>query len=427
MLAVLWLLFLISHVDRVALSIIVDSVKADIGATDTEMSLALGPAFTLIYALSVFPFGWAADRMPRRWIIYVGTTLWSVAAAGTGLAKTPLQLFLARAGIGFGEASLSPSAFSLIADRFPRRRLAFATAVYQSAPWLGGATAFALTPLLFHNHAAVTGVLPFLEGLRPWQIALIMTGAPGLLLAFLVFTFSEPARTASRPSKPDEAAGFKGFLLERRSILLVLTFAFGLISMMAYAVQAWVPTYLQRQFGLASIEFGPSLSIIGVLGSISLFIKGSLMDWIYARGVRDAYMCIYIILLFLSWLPAMILFYTSSFSIFVVCYGVVQIITVSFMGFLVPTLQIITPPQFRGRIIGILLLMLSGFGALGPVLIGFATDHILHDPQKIGIALRVMASLVVPIAFGLLLISLKTVRALIVREFEEENFGAERT
>jgi sugar phosphate permease len=223
--------------------------------------------------------------------------------------------------------------------------------------------------------------------MRAWQVALVMTGAPGLLFALLIFTFSEPARRASRAAKASEATGFVGFLRERRGVLLLLTGAFGLVSMLAYAVQAWVPTYLERRFGLAPIQFGPALSIIGVFGSISLFIKGSLMDWVYARGVRDAYMRIYIILLFLSWLPAMIVFSTGSFPTFVACYGVIQIITVSFMGFLVPT-----------------------------VLIGLATDRILHDPQKIGVALRVMASLVVPIAFGLLLLSLKAIRALIARE-----------
>src|SRR5260370_10519468 len=146
MLTVLSLFYLLSFMDRTALSILVDAVKADLNASDTEMSLALGPAFNFVYAIFGIPFGWAADRLPRRWVIYVGTTLWSLSAAATGLAQTSISLFLARAGIGVGEASLSPSAFSLIADRFPRLRFALAPCLYPSAPSLGGAAALALAP-----------------------------------------------------------------------------------------------------------------------------------------------------------------------------------------------------------------------------------------------------------------------------------------
>jgi MFS family permease len=408
--------YLLSFMDRTALSILVDAVKADLNASDTEMSLMLGPAFTLVYAIFGIPFGWAADRLPRRWVIYVGITLWSLSAAAAGLARTSTHLFLARAGIGVGEAALSPSAFSLIADRFSRARLALATCIYQAAPWLGGATAFAVTPAISHNAGSIEKFLPALSVFHPWQLALMMTGVPGVALAFLVFTFFEPARKAPAATKAQPVGGFFEFFRINNVLMTRMLTAFGLLAMMAYADQAWVPSYLQRTFGLKPFQFGPMLSLAGALTAVSLFVKGMFMDWLFSRGVRDAYMRLYLALLALSVPAAIVIFVTRSFFVFTVCYILIQVITVSFMGFLAPTLQLLTPSHLRGRVIAAFLLVFSICGALGPVVIGIVTDRILGDPNQIGLALRGMSITTVLVSLIILCFALTPLRVAILAE-----------
>jgi MFS family permease len=412
MLSVLFFLYLISFLDRANFPILAEAAKADLGATDTQMSLILGPAFTAIYALCGIPLGWAADRLERRRVIFWGVVLWSAAACAGGLVRTVNQLLLARSGIGVGEAALSPAAFSMIADRFPKKRLAIATAIYQAAPWLGGAAAFALVPIALKFFDDPASYLPRILHLHAWQAALIATGSPGFVLAFLVFTFREPPRRVDvAPSAPERQSLTK-FLRERVRIMSLFTLAFGLISALAYAMQAWSPSYLQRRFGLTPAQFGPLLSIAGIAGAVSLMAKGLLMDWLFGKGVRDAYMRIYVALLALSVPAALMLFVIPNFHVFTACYFVVQVITVSFMGFLVPTLQLITPPELRGRVIGFFLLIFSACGAAGPVVIGVMTDR-FAGASKIGNVLAGMADVTVPTALMLLCFVLAPLRAAI--------------
>ena len=120
---VLTLLYIVSFLDRTVISMVIDPLKADLGVTDTAVSLLSGLAFALFYSVIGIPMGRLADRRSRRWIIGLGATFWSIMASMCGLAQTYAQLFLARVGLGVGEATLMPSAFSLISDYFPRSKL----------------------------------------------------------------------------------------------------------------------------------------------------------------------------------------------------------------------------------------------------------------------------------------------------------------
>jgi MFS family permease len=416
MLTVLSLLFLFSFMDRVVVSILVEPIKVDLRATDTQMSFILGPAYTVFNAAFVIVFGWAADRFPRRWIIYAGTTLWSLATVASGLARSTTELFFARAGIGTGEASLMPSAYSMIADRFPRPVLALATAIYQTSPWIGGGIVYLLTPLIFRNAAQIQAYIPGGSHLHAWQIPMIMIGAPGFVLALLVFTFSEPVRRATVSATVPGGSGFFVFFLRRRLILIPFVVAFGAISVIAYAVQAWVPTYLHRKFGLTPTGFGPILSAGVTIAAISLFLQGTVMDRLFSRGVRDAYLRTYVVLLGIAMPAAFAIFLTQSLPVFTVCYIFIQVIFISFMGPLALTLHIITPPELRNRIVGLFLLIFSACGAAGPVIIGVATDRLHGVSNAMGIALAAMSMLLVPLAFITLCFVLKPIHNLISAE-----------
>lgn len=131
MLFVLWLLYAVSFLERYIITMLVDPIKRDFDLTDLQMGLILGPAFAICYALATVPLGWAADRFSRRKVIFGGVAVWSLATMSVAVARTFGGLFAARAGVGLGEAALTPSAYSLIADRFPRKRLTIAFAIFQ--------------------------------------------------------------------------------------------------------------------------------------------------------------------------------------------------------------------------------------------------------------------------------------------------------
>ena len=128
--AVLMFAYMVAFVDRQILSLLVQPIKRDLGVTDTQIGLLAGFAFAIFYSVLGVPIARLADRTNRKTLITVGVVLWSVMTAACGLTKTYWQLFLMRVGVGVGEATLSPAAYSMMADYFPPKKLARAIGVY---------------------------------------------------------------------------------------------------------------------------------------------------------------------------------------------------------------------------------------------------------------------------------------------------------
>ena len=185
--AFLTIAYLFSFIDRWILGLLIEPIKADLGLTDTQIGLLLGPAFAIFYATMGLPLGWLADRRNRVRIVAVGIGLWSLATAASGLAKSFIHLFIARMSIGIGEATLSPCAMSIISDSFPREKRSRPIAVYTTALSLGAGLASLLGAAVL-TWAKTGGdiTFPLLGALAPWQATFIVVGLPGLLLA-LVF------------------------------------------------------------------------------------------------------------------------------------------------------------------------------------------------------------------------------------------------
>lgn len=139
--AVLLLAYTLSFIDRMILSLLVGPIRADLGISDTQMSLLMGFAFAIFYSVLGIPLGWLADRGSRRGLMVAGVAAWSVMTAICGLTRSYVGLFLARIGVGVGEATLSPAAYSLLGDYFPREKLGRAMAVYSIGVPLGSGIA----------------------------------------------------------------------------------------------------------------------------------------------------------------------------------------------------------------------------------------------------------------------------------------------
>ena len=407
MLAVLLLLYMLSLLDRGTFNMLVVPIQKDFGLSDTQMGLLLGPAFAISYSLFGLPLGWASDRFPRRWIIFMAVVVWSLAAAGTGLAWSFTSLLMARIMIGVGEAALSPSAYSLIADGFPQRRLTLAMSVYQTGSKLGAALSFSVVALAAAIAATMHGYeWPLVGQLQSWQIVFLLTGAPGIVIGLLLFTFREPERRPRAVDKPGEVAAFLPYLRANKRLIGLMLLAICMCSIAVLAMGAWVPALLERKYDLTPQQYGPILSLIGMVGAFTLVFKGLIVDWLHGRGLADAH------LRFLSWLIAaaaplsLFAFFSPGVLPFWIAYAVVDLIVGQFTFYFATTVQLVTPAELRGRTMALFqgAFSLVGMG-LGPMLVAFVTDYVFADPLKIDLSLAIIA----PGAFVICLLSLRAV------------------
>lgn len=204
-LGVLVLVYILNFIDRQILSILAVDIKRDLGLTDGDMGFLGGAAFAVFYALFGIPLGRLADNWNRVRLLTLGLALWSIMTALSGFARNQVQLTFARMGVGVGEATASPTAYSLISDYFPKRQRATAIAIYSSGLYIGGGISLFIGALIVESwNAAYPGGGPL--DLVGWQAAFLFVGIPGLLVALWVATLREPVRGAmdgvASPSSP---------------------------------------------------------------------------------------------------------------------------------------------------------------------------------------------------------------------------------
>ncbi len=218
-LAIFVLVFTLNMIDRQILSILAEDVKRDLGLSDAELGFLYGTAFAVFYSLFGIPLGRLADSWNRVRLMTIGLALWSGMTAISGLAKNGMHLAGARIGVGIGEATCSPCAYSLLSDYFPRKKRATVLAIYASGGTLGAGLAFALGGAIVGAwNQAFPGGGPL--GLVGWQAAFMALGLPGVIVAFWVATLREPLRGAAEGlATPTSSSPFADFLQELIAVI----------------------------------------------------------------------------------------------------------------------------------------------------------------------------------------------------------------
>jgi MFS family permease len=224
-LGLLVLVYVLNFLDRQILSILAERIKADLGLSDAQIGFLYGTAFAVFYALFGIPLGRLADVWVRTRLIGIGLAFWSLMTAASAFARGFTQLTAARIGVGVGEASASPAAFSLLSDYFPPARRATVLAIYSSGIYIGAGLGLFIGGLIVERWdlAYAAGSAPL--GLRGWQVAFLAVGLPGVPLALWVSTLREPLRGQSegRTESERHPRPFHAFLLELRSVIPPLT------------------------------------------------------------------------------------------------------------------------------------------------------------------------------------------------------------
>lgn len=404
----LHLAYICSFVDRTLLGMLVAPIKADLGISDTQMSLLIGAAFSVFYVTAGIPIARLSDRHARKYVIVVGIVLWSIATSAGALAFSFAALFALRVAVAVGESTLSPSAMSMLSDLFPREKLSTASSFYSSAVFVGTGLALFGGGALIDQLIAHGGLSLGRWGhLRPWQAVLLIAGLPGLLVASLMWlTLREPPRRqyVTEPAAADVPtfAEFASYVFEHRGVLLRITVATTMFSLMGYALSSWLPAYFTRSFALSNTEIGAKLGLMLLVGGGAGVIVGGLLASALFRKHQDAVCLIGMVaavgallfgaaitlvgdadLAFLLVLPA--LFFKSLPN-----------------GVALAAIALVVPSRMRARSIALYLLVdsLIGFG-LGPTAVAVLTDFVFADEAQVGYALASVIALVMPLAFVL--------------------------
>jgi MFS family permease len=393
---------LVSYVDRFLPSLLLKPIKEDLGLSDFQVGLLMGPAFGLFYVMVTVPIGWLADRWNRRAILSAGIALWCAMTCGGAFVRSFLPLFGMRLGVGLGEAAVSPCAVSLISDYFPRERRARAMSVFMAGTFLGAGIAFlAGGPLVALIASLPPLVVPGFGPLRPWQMAFLIVGLPGFLLSVLMFTVREPVRTERvRHALRTDAAGNAslgaafGFIRQRwRSFgaLMLGSSSMVVIGSLTY----WNVAVFERNWGWGVRDVGLATGVLLLTGGTIGTLLGIRLTshWI-GQGRKDAtFRALWTGLAIAA--PGFALFPvmpTPQLALVALLFAFIGQAMVTPAG--PASLALIAPGQTKSQSVAMYFLVVGACGQmLGPPPVGLLTD-LLGDPSMLRYAMTIQASVV---------------------------------
>ena len=391
--------YIFSFVDRQILALMIEPIKADLQISDTQFSLLHGLAFSLFYAFMGMPIAYLADRFSRPKIIALGVVFWSFATAACGVSKNFLQMFLARIGVGVGEAALSPSAYSMFSDLFPKEKLGRAVGVYSVGSFIGGGLAFLVggyVIALLKNTQAMH--LPLIGAMQPWQLAFFIVGLPGVLVGVLIWlTVRDPARkgikvdSSGAPSKVSMLDGVR-FIKKHGKTFFCHYVGFSFYAMTLYCMMSWTPAFYMRTFGLTPVDTGYMLGIVLLVANTTgVLMGGWLTDYLSKAGYQDAGVRTGMIGAIGMALPGIFFTQVGTVELSVA----LLVPAMFFASFAMPAsaaaMQILAPNQVRAQVSAAFLLVsnLLGLG-LGTTLVALLTDRYFGSPAAVGSSMSVV-------------------------------------
>ncbi len=386
--SILMIVYIFSFVDRQILSLLVSDLKTGLNLTrDWHAGFLMGPAFAVFYALCGVPFGRLADQMTRRTLVAIGLTLWSMFTVGCGVAKNFTQMALLRVGVGVGEASLSPSAYSMITDSFPCEKLGTAIGFYTMGIYFGSGMAYMVGgPAVDLVRETAPWNLPIFGLVQPWQKVFFLVGLPGLIFVpILLLTVREPLRRgvskAKGAAKAVPVAEVVAYLKDNWKTMLCHNVGFALLSFSNYGTGAWLPTLYNRIHGWSAGEFGlPYGMIVCVFGALGIFTGGWFADILRRRGKLDGNIRVGFVAAWI-WFPFGIVYplLDSPWLAMVLLAG--SVYTSSMPHGVAPAaIQEMMPNRMRGQASSIYLLIVNMIGlAVGPLTLALMTDYVFTE------------------------------------------------
>jgi MFS family permease len=408
-------MYMFSFVDRQILSLLVPSIKRELGVSDTKIGLLQGLAFAIFYTFMGLPLGRLVDRYNRRNVIVVSVMVWSVFTSACAAAKGYASLFFTRIGVGIGEAGLSPAAYSLISDYFPKERMGTAISVFYFGLYLGSSLALLVGGMAVDALARTPVItVPILGAISSWRVTFLIVGLPGLLFALLAFTIREPLRRnllLTAEGLPVQTSFREALIQMRVRWQSVVGIPVGMVfqSTCYFAVSNWAPIYFLRVHGWTAAHTGKVLALVMILFACpGMYVGGMLSDRWQKRGIAEGPIRVALISavgIFFFLTPATIVS-NAQWTLILLAIGM---FLMSFpMGTSVAALQLIFPNQVRGQVSALFLFVLNlGGMTMGPLLPGVFNDYLFHSEQMVGVSL---ALTILGASILMMLVFLATVR-----------------
>ena len=404
---VLMVAYIFSYIDRQILAMLVGPIKADLGVTDFELSLLNGLAFAVCFTvLGVWPVGQWADRGNRRNLAAAGVFLWSLMTAVCGRVTSYAGLFVARVGVGVGEATLAPAAYSMIADYVPPARRGRALGLFSMGIYLGIGVAIMVTGLVVQAAGSMPVMhWPVIGEVRGWQVAFLILGPPGMLVSLWLLTVREPARReVAAATTGVRYADVWRRIREHAGFYANLIFGVSMLTLTFNAVAFWIPAHLLRVHELSPLQvafsYGP---IMFVAGSLGILAGGVLADRWRSAGRADAELQV-VLYGALALGPLVIAAFQLRDATLAIALLAPLLFVTSFpFGAASAALQMVTPNRFRARTSAIYLLVINLLGiGLGSSAASFVSDVVLQDEQRIGDGVTAVAAVAAPLAAWLI-------------------------
>ncbi len=381
MVILLTVAYVFSFVDRYILGLLVEPIKADLGLSDTQMGLLLGPAFAILYASAGLPLGWLADRYRRTRIVGIGVGLWSIATAASALASNFWHLFAARVGVGVGEATLAPCALSMISDSFPPEKRGRPVAFYTAAQSLGaGLAALGGAAVLGWANSVQQISLPMIGELSAWQFTFVVVGLPGVVVAIMLLLLREPPRQQSREGGGASMTETLRYIGARRATYASFIAFPVVMTTVAYS-QNWYAALYMRTWDWSIERFAlfSGLALV-IVGPITVNVAGWISDRLFSRGLRDGPVRVMLagsLLLVITGIVSPLM-PSGEIAFAVWLFNLVGMSTVSASAPI--ALLNIAPGPMRGQLSALFYMITSLSGMLiGPVAVALLTDNLFGE------------------------------------------------
>jgi MFS family permease len=398
---VLLLAYILSFIDRNVMAILVGPIRESFEISDFQYGLLHGLAFTLFYTVLGLPIGRLADRHSRRAIVGVGVLGWSVMTCACGVVSSFGGLFVARMGVGVGEAALSPPAHSLLSDLFPSKLLPRAMSIFTLGITIGGGMAYMIGGWVLGAVDEATLSLPWLGSLAPWQLTFILVGLPGFLVGALVWTIREPKRQGRGRADGEGApvAEVLQYFRQHARLYGSILGSVSMLSVLGYGTITWYVEMLIRNFGAEARVVGPKFGWIFVIAGSSGAIVGGLVAERLGRKHLDANLRVVVIAASLWIVPGVVgpLLPTERGALWMAV--PILFLMSSYFGPAIAALQTATPNEMRALASALLLFSANLFGlGLGPPLVGALTTHVLGGDGTLDLALCGLSAVFAPMA-----------------------------
>lgn len=389
---------LFSFLDRTVLNLLVAPIKADLMLTDTQIGLLQGAAFGVFYTLMIIPFGWVADNGNRVRMVGLGLAFWSIMTAACGLATSFTELFIARIGVGFGEATLAAAGASIISDYFPRQRRTLPLSVLTLVASSGAGVAL-IAGGFVGGALMTTGAIaiPVFGDLQPWQVVFIAVGLPGVLWSLIFLAVQEPARLEGANDGATWTELFS-FIRTRRAVIGLHFGGYCFYNTFGYGAAGWLPVYFMRAHDWTMTDVGFRYGLIylvfAVVGGLA---GGALAKKFLAQGRANANLLAIAIGNGLLTIPGVLTTQMPTGWWSLALSAPLVMLFVFPSGPSLAAIQEITPNRLRGRMTALYYAVTNLVGiSLGALLVGLLTDHVFQNEAAVGSSISLAAIVLCP-------------------------------